>query len=696
MIPIGSGFFRGVRRSLSKPGTPVIFLLWLCAAAYLPFIFKLGFYWDDWVFAWASETMGNDGLARYFSTNRVYWGYLFRQTMPLLGSVPWRWQVFALVCHWVSASALWWALRGVWPRRPEAAAWISALFAVYPGFGQQPIAILTSHFFIVLAAFFLSLGLMVRALRLTGLRKTAFIVASLLLSFVNLVTMEYFILLDLLRPFLVWAALSSTPAVQPGESRRRVITTRLKRTLVEWLPYLLFFVAMLLWRVFIFGLRSDNFQASNYQMVFLEQLKVRPLAAVIDLLGVILGDIWLTVGVAWGRIFALPDPALLGERTMLLLAALALLTAVLAAVFLSQSTSGHLRWGWDAVVLGLTGLLLAGWPFWLTALPVGLTFPNDRFTYPFILGAALLLAGLLAVLPLRHWMRVIMLGLLLGLAVGQHLQVATAFRRDWNRQKALFWQMTWRMPGLEPGTTLLANEWKERFYSDNSLAAPLNWVYAPGNGSEQMAYMFYFPVVRLGYGLPALEAGLPIEQDYLASSFSGSTSQIVAVYFGTDGCFRVLDPQIDVMHWSLKPQMRDAAALSTTAPILASPPGEAARPPEAVFGAELPHNWCYYFEKADLARQQGDWGQVAVLGDEAFNLDDHPNDPTERFVFIEGYAHAGDWERAVEISREAQRITPLIEPLLCRLWERIEGETPSGPKKADSLEAVRTELACGQ
>ena len=32
---------------------------------------------------------------------------------------------------------------------------------------------------------------------------------------------------------------------------------------------------------------------------------------------------------------------------------------------------------------------------------------------------------------------------------------------------------------------------------------------------------------------------------------------------------------------------------------------------------------------------------VAELGDAAFALDDHPNDPVERFVFIEGYAHIG-------------------------------------------------------
>jgi len=35
--------------------------------------------------------------------------------------------------------------------------------------------------------------------------------------------------------------------------------------------------------------------------------------------------------------------------------------------------------------------------------------------------------------------------------------------------------------------------------------------------------------------------------------------------------------------------------------------------PEDIFGKEPPHTWCYYYEKAELARQAGDWEQVAKL-----------------------------------------------------------------------------------
>jgi hypothetical protein len=114
-----------------------------------------------------------------------------------------------------------------------------------------------------------------------------------------------------------------------------------------------------------------------------------------------------------------------------------------------------------------------------------------------------------------------------------------------------------------------------------------------------------------------------------------------------------------------------------------------------IYGPEPAHGWCYYFQKADLARQLGDWEEVAALGDKAFKLDDFPNNPVERFVFIEGYAHSGDWERALKLSRESYRVSKdYVGPLLCRLWKRIETETTDSPEKSAALRQFRELVEC--
>jgi hypothetical protein len=137
--------------------------------------------------------------------------------------------------------------------------------------------------------------------------------------------------------------------------------------------------------------------------------------------------------------------------------------------------------------------------------------------------------------------------------------------------------------------------------------------------------------------------------------------------------------------------LRDAAVLSSTAPILSE---ATARMPEA-YGPEPAHGWCYFFQKADLARQMKDWETVTRLGDDAFALNDYPNDPIERFVFIEGYAHTADWEKAVELSQNSYKVSKsYVGPLLCKLWDRIARETESTPEQKETLDKVRNKFEC--
>jgi hypothetical protein len=283
---------------------------------------------------------------------------------------------------------------------------------------------------------------------------------------------------------------------------------------------------------------------------------------------------------------------------------------------------------------------------------------------------------------------------MLGLAVGYHFQNANTYRRDWSTQKTFFWQLAWRVPAMEPGTTLLVNELPMQHYSDNSLTAPLNWAYAPDNHSQQMSYMLFFPERRLGMGLPALVEGITIKKDYLAAVFEGNTSRAVTVLFAPPGCLRVLDPSLDSLNSMVPPLMRDATPLSRLDLIQSGSGGQTVKLPDIIASPEPAHGWCYYFEKADLARQLGDWETVASLAEKAFATHEYPNDPVERVPFIEGYAHTGEWQRALDLSRDMLHITPAMKPVLCQLWQRIDQSTPSGSDKDSAMQAAWKEAGC--
>ena len=80
--------------------------------------------------------------------------------------------------------------------------------------------------------------------------------------------------------------------------------------------------------------------------------------------------------------------------------------------------------------------------------------------------------------------------------------------------------------------------------------------------------------------------------------------------------------------------------------------------PAQYFGSEPRRTWCYYYEKADLARQMGDWQQVAVLGDVAIEAGFAPKDDSEWLPFVEGYAAVGRCDDAREVFGKIQQFLP--------------------------------------
>lgn len=660
-------------------------LLGLCLVSYGLLIPWLGFYWDDLAFQWIAEKLGSGGLARYFASARPVWGLFIRADLFLLGGSPWIWQLFGIFWRWLCAVMLWLLLRLLWPQRSRMAAWSAFLFAVYPGFDQQYIPVNFGHFFMVYTALLFSFGAMLVAVRRLG-RFWLWTGLGLVFSAINLLCMEYFYLLDLLRPFLLWWVCGET---------MRAFGPRLRRVAVLWTPYLGVFLGVSFWRAFLF----EN-QTLGNQPKLLGLLAADPLRAGLQLADTILQDFWQVAVQAWYEAFYLPDAGVLGGRTTLVYAALTAVTFALVFFYLQRleedATDARKPSGrFYAGLLGLLAILIAGWPFWLTQLVVGLRQPNSRFTLPFTFGSVLLAAALASLIPRRaDWLRAGLLALLVGFSTGYQFQVANQYRRSLDAQRQFFWQMVWRMPELREGTAVLTNDLPIAYVTDNSLTAMLNWVYAPENGSERMSHFLYYPSLRQNTVLQGLQPDRQIIHNYWAATFYGSTSQVVAVYYQPPACLRVLDPQVDPANATIPILLRRSAELSSWEWIQPLSENQAARPPDRIYGAEPSHGWCYYYQKAELARQQADWGTVVELGGQAFGLGEYPNDPAERYPFIEGYAHTGDWDKAVEQTLEAAAITPLVHPALCRLWERIDTQTQDSERKTAVVQQVQEALGC--
>ncbi len=614
--------------------------------------------------SWIRYQLGFDEMTKYFSTNRPVWALLYQVTTRILPQVPIYWQILALLMRWLGAVTVWGIGRKLYPRRENFSLTLALVFLLYPGFNQQWGSYLYSHFFIVLFFFLFSYYLMLHG-------KT---IPALIFSALNLWMMEYFFVLELIRPFVIWTSL---------EEESLPMRERFIRTLKLWMPYLAVFTLAVLSRIFIFN-------NTIYKFNLKEEFIKAPLDTVLLLISNVFSSLWNVTVAAWAQAFQLPNPVVDGPLTIGIYVSIVLFVGALTLHGLWRQAAvkeGSASSAWWIVALGVVMLVLAGPPFWLTDVPVSLGYPANRATLSFMLGASFILAGLLEFLPSRFKMALIVL--FISFAAGRQFLWANEFRRDWDAQKNMFWQMTWRAPGLQKNTVVLINE-ELSYYADNSLSAALNWIYGPEEHDDVIDYALFHPTNRESL---SLQKDIPVIYPFLAGNFTGSTSQAVVFYYAPPKCLRLLDAEIDSVNRLIPDEslMRDAALLSSTTPILS----EQTSSMPSIYGPEPAHGWCYFFAKAELARQLGDWETVTHLGDDAFGLDDYPNDPVERFVYIEGYAHVGDWQKAVEYSIDSYKVSKkYVGPLLCKLWQRIERETTSSAEQRAALTEAYTVFEC--
>jgi len=647
--------------------------------AYGLLLFYTGFYWDDWPFAWIARFLGPYEFIRAFSGFRPFLGPIFFATTSLIPSNPILWQTFALVIHFIAALSAWFALNQIWPKYKRQTLIASFLFLVFPGYSQHWVAFThINQEWIPFIFYLLSFGFTARAIR-TPQKSLSSTMIALLFLIMGVFPTEYFIGLEPLRFLFIWVILAEGPkAFWPG----------FVQTFKRWWPYLLIWLLNAGWLAYYY--KSGAY--ISYGVTASRQIP-----SISNALSAFGDALWKAGFYIWAQVLVLAAQSITAPSTLLTLA-LIFLSVILLLFYLLKlqlPENSTRTFAIQAILIGAIGILLGRIPSFAAGLPLTLQSSFDRFMISMMLGASLFMAGLIELLIKNVRAKNIVFALLIALGIGQQFFNANIFRRDWVKQQEIFWQFAWRMPALKPNTVILTTYVPIDYETDLSFTAPLNWIYAPDFQKSDLPYAMLYTIERLGgAALPDLKAGTVIQLPYRTVSFHGSTSQAIVIYFPPSGCLRVLDPAFnDAETYSRFPNsIRAPVPLSDPARIIADASSiKLASPP---FNNEPPHTWCYFYEKAELARQITDWKQVAELGREASKQGFSSNDVFESLPFIEAYARTSDLKSAEQITRQAWKVEPKIHPGLCALWKRVQA---TGPNEArDFASNLLNGLGCKQ
>jgi hypothetical protein len=108
------------------------------------------------------------------------------------------------------------------------------------------------------------------------------------------------------------------------------------------------------------------------------------------------------------------------------------------------------------------------------------------------------------------------------------------------------------------------------------------------------------------------------------------------------------------------------------------------------------HTWCYYYQKIELARQQGDWTQVLDLWQQAGDGGHVPQHGYEYIAVVLAMLHDDQMAQAVNLTQQAVSRSEKTASLFCQLWAQSAPKFVNASQFDPAWQEVQTSLSCAQ
>jgi hypothetical protein len=306
---------------------------------------------------------------------------------------------------------------------------------------------------------------------------------------------------------------------------------------------------------------------------------------------------------------------------------------------------------WEALGLGLlvavTGLIP------IVMVNRGVSFPSySRYSLVSSVGVAIFIVALLNAISSRI-LRYSLLGTLILIAMLTHHANAINFAEQSAIIRNFWWQVAWRVPQLAPRTTLVGN-YPAAIEEDYFIWGPANLIYYPEKKSSLGIQPDIFAAVLNRDALIKILTRERQEFDNRKNiiTYKNYRNILILSQPSPASCVQAINgaqPEFSTYEWD---SIRVIGSYSELEHILVDKAPHI--PPVIVFGPEPSRGWCYYFQKADLARQRGDWNEILQLANEASNKDLKPGDLIEWMPFLQAFALNNKTDQLIQVFDEIQ------------------------------------------
>jgi hypothetical protein len=650
----------------------VLTLIIVAALAYLPLINQIGYSHDDWYLMASARAEGADVFHAIYSVDRPVRAYVLAPAYRLFGQNALFYNLSAWVFRVLSALLFWWMLRMLWPGHSRWTFLMALLYVLYPGFLSQPNGIDYQSQIISLALAMLSLGLTVYAFFEQRPTYKAIVVSvAIILGILYLGLVEYEVGFELIRLMLLFILVGRLT-----DSHRE----RILGTIRSWLPYSLILLGFGLWRFFFF--QGDR-KATDVGVQF-EQIGLYPVQTLYHWMVQVVQDLYDVIFSAW----IIPLSQLIGNIQRWG-GAIAILTACLILMVYMKLNEGKIkeaslpsRFVREALLLGLLSAIGGLIPIAMVNREVAFPF-YSRYALTSSVGVAILLVALLSYVN-GQILRNVILAVLILVAVTTHHANAVKFARETSMFKMFWWQVSWRAPQLQKNTTLIADYPIGGAEEDYFVWGPASLLYYPDKQNPEAIQPGLFATVLNSNAVVKILTRERQQYDNRKNiiTYPNYRNILVLSQPTLDSCVHVIDGNQPEYSRDEADSVRVVGAYSEVEHVLTEEAPHT--PPEVVFGPEPSDDWCYYYEKADLARQRGEWEEVLSLGIESQDKGFAPQDKIEWIPFLQAYAVAGDVHRLTEMA-PAVTGEPYISLQVCQQIGAMQGLSDPVKEVVNSL-----------
>ncbi|HEX5808010.1 MAG TPA: hypothetical protein VFY25_05045 [Anaerolineales bacterium] len=667
----------------------IMLIVVIPAVTYLPNLSQATIYRDDWYYT-MDRLIGGPGVYQeMFKIDRPARGPLFEAYYQLFGIHPFPYHMSSFLWRGLGGLAALWLFRQLWPRQRLASFMMAFLFVLYPGylrwmegFENQP-RILSSFLEV------LSIALTLQAIRTrrTVLKILAW-TGSILTGWAYIALVDFSFGMEVFRWLCVFLLVNRDQQELP-------LIKKSMSAIRAWGIAALIPVGFLFWRFFLF----QNERPVTDVGLQISYLFASPLlTGMWWLVRLFQSAVNVTI-LAWGgplfqNLFEI------GLSTIVLgmmIAGVAVLLWLWGSFTIwkreesvAAISDADARAGWqsEAIWIGLLGVFAGVLPIIVANRYV--TFGGySHYALPASLAGVIVVVGIISLIRSRN-VQFGVASVFVLLAVLTHYSASMQVLHE-EQVISNFWhQVVWRAPGIKAGTTLVVRYPSVSYAEDvDAVAGPANFIYFPEQTDQ-------IPVV---YPLVALP-----QMDYTTKDVlgGGEKSYGYRTHIGTidfenilvmsqpaeNACVHVISAEWPRYSEQDSDEVLLLGQSSNVENVLTDV--NAPRLATFIFGPEPEHGWCYYYQQAERALQEGNWAEIIQLGEKVAQRKLTPNDRIEWAPFLQAYAAQGD-EKAFKATAVKIDSSPFVRREACRTLLKMQ---EMGPTFTPEIQSLMDEKLC--